>query len=276
MGEIDIAWHPGFYSATELDFLEYSDVLEYEREHSLSKEPLKIDFMVIKRLANVEIENDIGRIFRTYNIFEFKSPQDGLSIDDLYKTLGYACLYKAMSDKTDAIPADEITVSLLRDRKPEKLLSRFNPEMRYPGVYYITGLQFPCQIIVSSELGPEHAGLRILSEHAEAPDIEAFLEKAKGYTKQGDKENANSVLYVSINANRKLYGSIREEDKMYSALNELMADELAKREARGEARGEDRLSSLMKNLLTAGRTQDALKVSTDPVYRKQMLAAMVG
>ena len=61
----------------------------------------------------------------------------------------------------------------------------------------------------------------------------------------------------------------------YSALNELMTDELAKREARGEARGEDRLSRLMNQLLTSNRMEDALRVSSDPVYRKQMLAAFV-
>ena len=47
---------------------------------------------------------------RKYNIIEYKSSKDELIIDDYYKTVGYACLYKGYGENVDIIPADELTV----------------------------------------------------------------------------------------------------------------------------------------------------------------------
>ncbi len=48
-----------------------------------------MDLLIIKKPANVQIENEIGHIFKKYNVVEYKSPDDSLSIDDFYKTTGY-------------------------------------------------------------------------------------------------------------------------------------------------------------------------------------------
>ena len=42
-----IAYHPGFYSAAELEFREDADRLEFAREYNLSKEPLRMDMLII-------------------------------------------------------------------------------------------------------------------------------------------------------------------------------------------------------------------------------------
>jgi hypothetical protein len=91
-----IQWHPGFYGATELELRKNKDDLEFEREYNLSKEPIRTDLLIVKKNADVQIENEIGRIFRRFNIIEYKSPDDEMSIDDYYKTIGYACLYKGL------------------------------------------------------------------------------------------------------------------------------------------------------------------------------------
>ena len=57
-------------------------------------------------------------IFRQHNVIEYKSPGDSLNIDDFYKTLAYAFLYKSLSDKVDGIPADQLTLSLVRQGYP--------------------------------------------------------------------------------------------------------------------------------------------------------------
>ena len=44
---------------------------------------------------DVKIQKNIGRIFRQYNIIEYKSPEDNLDIDDFYKVYAYACIYKS-------------------------------------------------------------------------------------------------------------------------------------------------------------------------------------
>ena len=57
----------------------------------MSKEPIRIDLLIIKE-ENAEkvMKNEIGHIMRKYNVLEYKGPGDELSIDTLYKTLGYA------------------------------------------------------------------------------------------------------------------------------------------------------------------------------------------
>ena len=42
-------WHPVFCAAVELEFREDKDILTYEREYNLSKKPLQIDLLIIKK-----------------------------------------------------------------------------------------------------------------------------------------------------------------------------------------------------------------------------------
>jgi hypothetical protein len=82
-------WHPGFYGAVEVELWQNKADLEFEREYNLGKEPLRTDLLIIKKHADVQIENEIGHIFKRFNIIEYKSPDDAMSIDDYYKTIGY-------------------------------------------------------------------------------------------------------------------------------------------------------------------------------------------
>ena len=109
MEKVSIAWHPAFCSAAELDLKGEKDKLYFNPEHNLSKEPLRIDLLVIKKGKKDTTENDIAKIFRKYNLMEYKSPEDGLSIDDFYKVLGYACLYKGTADRVNKIPSNELS-----------------------------------------------------------------------------------------------------------------------------------------------------------------------
>lgn len=220
-----IQWHPGFYGAAELELISYRDVLEFHREYNLGKEPLRMDLLIIKKLADVPIENEIGHIFKRYNVIEYKSPEDGLSIDDYYKTIGYACIYKGLGDTVNQIPAEELTVSIFRENYPRELFealkrSGVKLEERFHGIYYLRGnTLFDTQIIVTSRLSPEtHSGLRILSKNAREEDIRRFILETRGLTKQGDKNNADAVLQASISANERLYDEIRRDSGMYEAL----------------------------------------------------------
>ncbi len=118
-----IPWHPGFYGAAELELRANSDVLTFIQEYNLSKEPLRADLLVIRKEPGVQIANEIGRIFKGHNIIEYKSPDDGLTIDDFYKAAAYACLYKSLGQTVDQYPAAEITVSLFREAYPRGLFS---------------------------------------------------------------------------------------------------------------------------------------------------------
>ncbi len=48
---MEIAWHPGFFGAVEIELLADKELLEFQREYLLGKEPLRMDFplMIITR-----------------------------------------------------------------------------------------------------------------------------------------------------------------------------------------------------------------------------------
>ena len=168
-----LQWHPAFCSALRLELLEDSENLEFTDEFQLTEKPLQIDCTVVKVKKNCRIKNEIGKIFRTHNIFEYKSPKDELNIDTFYKAVAYACLYKVLPKHVNEIPADELTVTLLRDRKPVKLLHEleqtgYGCQTEASGIYYVSGVMFPMQIIVSSELDTNlHVQLTLGSMYAE-------------------------------------------------------------------------------------------------------------
>ncbi|MBO6308918.1 MAG: hypothetical protein J6N70_08830 [Oribacterium sp.] len=68
--------------------------LEYMPEYSLTQQPFVFD-LVIRKKPCVVLQNEIGAIFETYNLFEYKNPADMLTMETFAKVLGYACLYKA-------------------------------------------------------------------------------------------------------------------------------------------------------------------------------------
>ena len=228
-----LSWHPGFYGAAELEFISDKKSLEFQREYTLSKEPLRIDLMIIKKLTDTCIENEIGRIFRKYNIIEYKSPEDGLTIDDYYKTLGYACLYKGLGESVGQIPANELTISLFRESYPRELFVKLKQEgylveNKFPGIFYIKRrLPFDAQVVVTSRLEPgKHLGLKMLSQHVSEADARAFMEKAKLFTDPGDRNNAEAVLQVSVPANRKIYDSIRRVWNMNDVLRDWLKEDI--------------------------------------------------
>lgn len=57
-----------------LEFEENRSDLIYEKEYNLNTKPLEIDLLVIKKDPNIQIVNEIGKIFRGHNIIEYKSP----------------------------------------------------------------------------------------------------------------------------------------------------------------------------------------------------------
>jgi hypothetical protein len=272
-----IKWHPGFYGAAELELRKNKDDLEFEREYNLSKEPIRTDLLIVKKHADVQIENEIGRIFRRFNIIEYKSPDDEMSIDDYYKTVGYACLYKGLGENVNAVPADELTASMVREAYPREMMKQLELlgaaiKEKYPGIYYVKGLvSFDTQIVVTSQLSKEtHSSLRVLSKAAQAEDIRIFLEEAEKLKQPGDRNNISAVLRVSVDANQSVYDEIKEDETMGDALRELMKDELEEahengvEQGREEGREEGLLSSignLMKSMhLSAEEAMKALGI----------------
>ena len=73
-----IQWHPAFDAALQIEFGDEAKYLEFDPEHLISKKPMQIDVLV-KNKKHVKLRKNIGRIFRQYNIIEYKSPEDDLT-----------------------------------------------------------------------------------------------------------------------------------------------------------------------------------------------------
>ena len=228
-----LQWHPAFCSATELELREDRENLVFYREYPLSKQPLKIDMMVIKKKPGVKIKNEIGHIFMTHNIIEYKSPDDDLNIDDYYKALAYVSLYKANGKRVDEIPSDEISLTLARDTRPDKLFKTLEATnhriiQKSKGIYYIEGdASFPRQqVIVTSEFEGSHYILKMLSKNFTLEDGRKAMEQIELLDTKEDFENRDSVFEVGIIANSQIFNLLKEENTMCEAFFELFKNEI--------------------------------------------------
>ena len=248
-----IDWHSGFAGGLELLFRDYKNQLSIEREHLLSKQPTRIDFLLIKATPGTIIDNDIGRLFKTHNIIEYKNPYDELNIDVIWKVIGYAALYKGLSHRKNAIPSSELSITVFRHSKPLSLFSQLKKDgyevnNPHPGVYSVRGLvSIPVYVVVTKELaGDAFRVLRIMSQNANYSDIKAFIAEAAGYKTPGDRSNADAVLQVSSTANRKLFEFMKGADKnMSETLREIMADELKQAKETGASEMKAKLTIII-------------------------------
>ncbi len=231
-----LQWHPAFCAAAELELRQDLDVLELIPEYNLSKKPLQIDLVIIKKMDwKRTLQNEIGHIMRGHNILEYKGPGDELTIDSFFKVIGYASLYKAQGVAVNKIPASEVTVSFFRNAYPKALFLELKKEgyilkKMYPGIYYVRGkVPFPVQVVVTSQLERKaHCSLRVLTTQVEMQDAELFLEQIHYLESKNERSNIDSVLQVSVNANKQVYSLLRRQNEMCEALRELMKDEIEK------------------------------------------------
>ncbi len=263
MSDIKIQWHPGFVAAMDLELAENRAHLVYEKEYNLNTKPLEIDLLVIKKDKDVRTANEIGRIFRGYNVLEYKSPDDSLDIDAFYKAGAYASLYKAYGGVSDERKAGDITVSLIREARPDGLFEYFkehnirttNP---YRGIYYVQdAVLFPTQIVVVREMDRKsHTWLKALSRKMKKQDIKELLEKIESIKQKFDRELADSVLEVSIRANRHIVEQLRGDDNMCQALLEIMEPEISKIKAEIK---EDDILCAVKSFRDLGASDNQIK-----------------
>lgn len=175
----------------DLEFGENRKDLIYEKEYNLNTKPLEIDLLVIKKDSDVQIVNEIGKLFRGHNIVEYKSPEG---------------LFRYFE---------------------EHHVKMTNP---YAGIYYILDtVLFPTQIIVGKELNRKsHTWLSALSDKMQKQEMKELLERIGNLIQKFDKELADSVLEVSVRANKQVIEELRGDESMCQALLEIMEPEINK------------------------------------------------
>ena len=205
-------------------------------------------------------------------IKELQTKVAEVTIDDFTKTVGYACLYKSLAEKTDEIPLSEITISLIRERYPKRLMKAmadngYTISEYCPGIYYVTGnLLFATQIIVTNYLGREHQWLRVLSAHAKEEDIISFAYASTNLTTQGEHNNADAIYQVSVMANYEMYEELkRRKPLMCEALKLLMKNELDESMEKGMEKG-----------IEQGRLDEIISSVLDGDYSKERGAEKLG
>ena len=224
-GRKRLQWHAAFYARIQIELEKEADKLTFENEHQLGTKPMEIDVLIIKKHKAGPIRKNIGKIFRDYNVIEYKSPDDNLSIDDFYKVIAYACFYKADVKKVDLIPSDEITISYVCRRYPKKMaehlsvLQKLKIEKYADGIYYVNGGMFPMQLIVTSELSKEdNFWLKNLTN-----DLIKKEDAEEIFREYGKNKNSNlhkSVMDIIVRANEIMFKEATEN--MCDALIELM------------------------------------------------------
>ena len=275
-----LQWHPAFYAGIQIEFEEEADKLIFENEHNLSTKPLQVDVLIIKKQVGIKLKKNIGQLFREYNIVEYKSPTDYLSIDDYYKVHAYTCLYKADTGKTDEIKIDGVTMTLVSTHYPRKLIKHLKKRKNLQilkhsnGIYYVTGEMFPVQILVTKKLSKEeNFWLRSMTNDLTKEDATELIQRYEGHE---HNNRYQSVMDVVVRANEK---GFKEMKLMCDALLELMKDELE--ESRMQGKQEQLLMQIEKKLLkgkTVEQIADELEETVEvitPLYSKICSSKMV-
>ena len=255
MEKTKLQWHPAFGAALRITLQDEMKYLEMHEEYLLSKKPLQMDVLIIKKLKDIPIRKAIGQIFRKHNIIEYKSPGDGLSINDFYKVYGYACIYQSDTNKVKEIDPETLTITFVCSHYPRDMIQHLErirgirTEFQGAGIYYLKGDPIPMQILIAPKLSDkENYWLQSMRT-----DLQAGEEIRKlmcEYEKHRKSKDYAAVMDLITRAN---WEQMEVEKKMCDALKELFAEELKEADSRGRSEGmRQGLSQGLQQGLTQG------------------------
>lgn len=279
-----LQWHSDFSAALRVELEDELDELCIEDEHMLSKKPMQIDVLVVKKKGEQPIRKNIGRIFRKHNIIEYKSPEDYLSINDFYKVYGYTCFYQSETKRVKDIPPEEITMTFICNHYPQKLLEHLKKfkgievEKQEAGLYYLLGDSFPIQLVIVKELSKEE-NYWLQNLRCNLKTGEEIQEVVRRYEQVKHKAYYSDVMNLIVRANQK---QMEEEKNMCEALNELFAEELKEADLRGRKEGRkegrsvgqiEKLKELVQKKLA--KNQSIEKIADDLVEDVEVIRKIV-
>ena len=195
----------------------FKDDVKIFPEFKLGAMPPRLDFLIVQEGQLVDLGLDVFKIFKRYNIIEFKNPHDDLSIDVLWKVVAYAALYI----NRDRVPSDEVTITLIRASKPVLLFDVLKQEGAIiedgptKGIYIVNNwrVEFPIQIIVSTELkGEEYAIFRTISKKPDTDDIKLVMRWAENETNPVIKQFLRDYLEMLSEMDRDVLNEAKGRD----------------------------------------------------------------
>ena len=231
-----VQYHYGFYGAVHAEYESSGIEMDYFQEHELGDEPVRLDMLVIKP-ESAPLTDPIGSLFRTHNVLDYKSPEDSLTIDDFYKAHGYALIYKSLGKTVNAIPLEEMTVSIFRHAYPREMFkalenSGFTITKKFEGVYYVSGaVRIPTQVVVTSRLPKgKYEAFKALAKNAAKEDILKLLGIIDNTDNPKIADYVSAVLHVSISVNEELFEEIKGAGTMTEAIERVFKKEFAQKE----------------------------------------------
>ena len=239
MEKAKLQWHPAFGAALRITLQDEMQYLEMHEEYLLSKKPLQMDILIIKKLRDVQIKKTIGRIFRKHNIIEYKSPDDGLSVNDFYKVYGYACIYQSNTDRIKEIDPEDMTLTFVCSHYPREFLKHLErvrgmcTEYQGGGIYYLRGDPIPMQLLITPRMSDEE-NYWIQSMRTDLRAGEEIQKLMREYEKHRKSKDYTAVMNLITRAN---WEQMEVEKKMCDALNELFAEELKEADNKGRTEG---------------------------------------
>ena len=229
--DVRTRYHYGFYAAMKVCYDLLKARVTYEQEKQLGEDPIRLDFLIIKKDNDVTLHDPIGEFFRAVNLFEYKSPEDGLSIDDFYKAQGYGLIYKGYDRKVNELPIEDMTLTLVRHSYPRELMRTlkeigFIIDEPYDGIYRVEGkISIPVQIVVSSRLTDgEYDGLQLLAEGCTKEAVIHYAEKAVASEDENIKTNAGTVISICLDINEELGSQLKEEGTMNETIRRIFKE----------------------------------------------------
>ncbi len=241
-----IRWHYGFYAAMKVEYGRKVPLSQFKQEFQLGEEPIRLDMALD---TEGPLSDPIGQGFRKKNIFEYKSPEDGLTIDDFYKALAYALVYKGFDQKVNTIPIGDMSLTLLRHSKPEQMLKDLEKDgyavkERHPGIFEVNGsLPIKTQVVVARLLPDgEYEGLKLLSEDATEGAVARYLKNAEGSGDAVIMSNAGSVIYYCLQINPELVEKLKEVGITVDTVKEVFKQAFEEERARALEEGKQERS----------------------------------
>lgn len=221
-------FHYGFYAAMKVEYDIIRADVTYEQEIQLGEDPIRLDFLILKKEASVILTDPIGAFFKAVNLFEYKSPEDGLSIDNFYKAQGYGLIYKGFDRKVNELPIEDMTLTLIRHSYPRELMKAlknagFIIREEYPGIFRVEGkISIPVQLVISSRLPEgEYEGLKLLASGCTKDAIMHYAERAVASGDENIKTNAGTVIEVCLDINDNLGTELKEDGVMNEVIRDI-------------------------------------------------------
>jgi hypothetical protein len=211
--------------------------------------------VIVKKKPDAVFDKKIAAIFKTWNIFEYKGPDDSLSAADFHKAMAYAHLYCTPPERG---AMDDLTLSFVISRDPRELkaylreVCHYTLTEKWPGIILLTGGMMAMQIIVRTKLpAGEFRWLAGLGRGLSRESAKGIIAEAEKVPKEAP---IRAYMYMVVQSNDRMVeelgmtGDARIEqiciergiaakwEAKYAAKWE--AKYTAKGEAKGEARGE--------------------------------------